>query len=478
LTPHRVHRKAVAAPPCRTPDAKDCLARHMPPPRYCPHRPTARQQEFLALDCLEALYGGAAGGGKSQALLMAALQYVDLPGYSALILRRDKQRLKLAGGLIPRSHEWLRGKGAIWNDVRSQWVFPTQGVPATLTFGYLKTSLDRYRYGSSEFQFIGIDELTEFLEEDYLFLFSRLRRRKGIGAPPRMRGASNPGGVGHVWVKGRFSIPRSVAVTASADERRADQRRFIPARIDDNPFLDAAEYRRSLAQLPPVVRQRLLSGDWSVEEASVFRRECLRYYRDSAGQLQIFDQYSRPLQTVELPEYWRFCTVDPAGAPADAARGGSWAVIQVWDQPRGTLAHLLLLRHQWRQQKVPFTEFMEAIREIRDQWRPHRILIEDERLGRAIVDHLRDLRPETIATQGRDKYLRAIPLINKFESGHILLPLDPVPWREALETELLAWRGGNDEQADQIDAAAYAAIVAQEHNGTREPVVLEPMRLS
>src|SRR5437870_5506170 len=84
-------------------------------------RPSNPQTHFLKLDCLEAFYGGAAGGGKSQALLMAALQYVHVPGYSALILRRDTRRLGLAGGLIPRSFEWLSNQKAKWDTAKNQW---------------------------------------------------------------------------------------------------------------------------------------------------------------------------------------------------------------------------------------------------------------------------------------------------------------------------------------------------------------------
>lgn len=178
--------------------------------KWCPQKPHPKQMSFLRLNCLEALFGGAAGPGKSSALLMAALQYVHVPGYSALILRTDLQRLQLAGGLIPRSHEWLYGKGgATWNGNRYQWTFPTgDGLrPATLQFGYLSNAQDKYRYGSSEYQFIAFDELTEFPEEDYLFMFSRLRMTEDIAAQGplyRIRSASNPGGKGHQWVQNRF----------------------------------------------------------------------------------------------------------------------------------------------------------------------------------------------------------------------------------------------------------------------------------
>ena len=254
--------------------------------RFCPFSPTARQQQFLAATELEVLFGGAAGGGKSVALLMTALAHVHVPGFAALILRKDTQRLTLAGGLIPRSHEWLAGKEeATWNAARRQWSFHTGHAPATITFGYLASDLDKFRYASSEFQLIAFDELTELHEADYLFLFSRLRRASTIGVPLRMRAASNPGNIGHAWVKQRFVEPGSrFKVQGSTLEEahstlnfepgtlnsNAPDRLFIPSRIADNPHLGAAEYRRSLIHLPPVERERLLAGDWSIQEHARF----------------------------------------------------------------------------------------------------------------------------------------------------------------------------------------------------------------
>ncbi len=184
---------------------------------YCPHDPWPKQRTFLDLPCKEAFYGGAAAGGKSDALLMAALQYVHVPNFAALILRKDTQRLRLSGGLIPRSHEWLAGSGATWNDNVRRWTFSTAGADATISFGYLKDSRDKYRYGSSEYQYIGFDELTEFPEEDYLFLFSRLRKTTDIDVPLRMRSASNPGNLGHHWVKNRFIPDEAIRLTRTWD---------------------------------------------------------------------------------------------------------------------------------------------------------------------------------------------------------------------------------------------------------------------
>ena len=127
--------------------------------RYIPQAPTPKQAAFLLLPVIEAFYGGQPGGGKSSALLMAALQYVDVPGYSALLLRRTYADLALAGALMDRARSWLSGTDAQWNEQRKIWRFPSG---ATLTFGYLENANDKYRYQGSEFQFVGFDEISQF----------------------------------------------------------------------------------------------------------------------------------------------------------------------------------------------------------------------------------------------------------------------------------------------------------------------------
>jgi hypothetical protein len=213
---------------------------------YVPHEPTPPQRAFLGLTCREALYGGAAGGGKSDALLMDALQHVHVPKYSAILFRRTYTDLALPGAIMDRSHDWLSATDAKWNDRDKTWVFPSG---ASLTFGYLDGPRDHYRYQGSEFQYVGFDELTQFLEKQYLYLFSRLRKSVDIDVPLKMRGATNPGDIGHEWVKRRFL-------------EEPEGRQFVPAKLEDNPHLDLHEYEQALAQLDPVTRQQLRDGLW------------------------------------------------------------------------------------------------------------------------------------------------------------------------------------------------------------------------
>ena len=214
--------------------------------KYMIHQPLPKQAAFLLLPHREAFYGGEPGGGKSDALLMGALQHVDVPDYAALLLRRTYTDLALPEALMDRAQGWLAGSDAHWSEQRKTWTFPSG---ATLTFGYLENEKDKYRYQSAAFQYIGFDELSQFMESQYLYLFSRLRRLMGSDVPLRMRGGSNPPATSEgQWVKRRFILDRS------------GKRPFIPAGLQDNPFIDRAEYLESLDYLDEATRRSLF--DW------------------------------------------------------------------------------------------------------------------------------------------------------------------------------------------------------------------------
>jgi predicted phage terminase large subunit-like protein len=216
---------------------------------YCPESPSIPQQVFLRSNAMEALFGGAAGGGKSSALLMAALQYIEIPHYSAMLFRRTLADLTLPGALMDRFRDWTAPYEEIrFNQNTYTAVFPSG---ARITFGYLNNKDDYLRYKGVEAQFIGMDEVTEIRESDYRYLFSRLRRPASgplAQVPLRMRAASNPA---PNWVRQRFLI-----------EGIEKGRIFVPSLLEDNPGVDADSYRRALRELDPIERARLESGDW------------------------------------------------------------------------------------------------------------------------------------------------------------------------------------------------------------------------
>lgn len=268
--------------------------------------PQPKQAAFMARPEYEALYGGAAGGGKSDALVVEALRQVGIPHYKALIVRKTYPQLAelidKSLNYYPRAYPKAR-----YNASAHTWNFPSG---AKILFGSMQYTKDRTRYQGQAYDFIGFDELTHFTWDEYSYLFSR-NRPNGPGTRVYIRASANPGGVGHGWVKERFVTAGKPMTTIwedvtwrdpSGQEHRARQSRiFVPSSVFDNPALlnNDPDYVRRLASMPEAERKALLYGDWDTFSGQVFTewRNDPDHYED-----QLWTHVIHPFR---VPDSWR-----------------------------------------------------------------------------------------------------------------------------------------------------------------------------
>jgi len=223
------------------------------------------QTEFLAAAETDVLYGGAAGGGKSYAMLVDPLRYAHRAAHRALIIRRSMPELR---ELIDKSRELYPKAfpGCKYREVEKLWNFPSG---AKIEFGFLERDADVYRYQGQAYSWIGFDEITHLPTEfSWNYLASRLRTTDSE-IVPYMRCTANPGGVGAHWVKNRYILPSEPDTSFVGKDGLT--RKFIPARLEDNPFLAMdGRYEKMLKALPPTQRKQLLEGNWDVNEGAAF----------------------------------------------------------------------------------------------------------------------------------------------------------------------------------------------------------------
>ena len=223
------------------------------------------QTDFLAAPERDVLYGGAAGGGKSYAMLIDPLRFAHRAAHRALILRRSMPELR---ELIDKSRELYPKAfpGSKYKEVEKLWNFPSG---AKVEFGFLERDADVYRYQGQAYSWIGFDEITHLPTEfGWNYLASRLRTTDPE-ISTYMRCTANPGGVGANWVKKRYVDPYPPNESFKGEDNLT--RKFIPARLDDNPYLaEDGRYEEMLMALPPTQRKQLLEGNWDVNEGAAF----------------------------------------------------------------------------------------------------------------------------------------------------------------------------------------------------------------
>jgi predicted phage terminase large subunit-like protein len=400
-------------------------------PSFCPEEPSITQKVFLRTNAIEALFGGAAGGGKSSALLMSALQFVDVPNYSAILFRRTFADLSLPGALMDRFKSWITLYDDVhWNNNSFVATFPSG---ARISFGYLNNQADYLRYKGSEFQFIGMDEVTEIRESDYRYMFSRLRRPASgplSEVPLRMRCASNPA---PNWVRQRFIV-----------EGLAENRVFVPSKLTDNPGIDATSYRQALQALDPIERRRLEEGDWwSTTLGTLFERESI----------EIIDMSDVPKSdpNAKIVRFWDLAATEPSHSNPDP----DWTVGTLMLFSDGIAYILDVKRARLKGEKVEQLIAQTAYED--GQTVPIRMEQEPGSSGKALIDqYARYVLPGYdfmgIRATG-DKVTRARPFAAAVANGNVRIVRGP--WLTSWLDELSSFPEACDHD-DQVDSAVGA----------------------
>lgn len=455
-----------------------------------------KQQKFLGINDLEVYTGGSGGGGKSDSLLLAALQFADVPTYSAVVFRSTFKNLNRSGSIMDRCRDWLRDSDAHWDGNDYRFTFPGG---AKIGFAYMESLKHADQHRSAEYVFCAYDEVTEIPEECYRFLFSRMRRNKnGPAIPLRCRSASNPGGEHAAWVKSRFIPPEYLACkdndyrfsraweksdpcgdcggTGKLDDIEClycdglgkQVRVFLPSRVQDNPALDANEYRKSLSRMTWIERMQVEHGDWDITaEGGVFRMAWLRYYTVQGEYLRLtrFDEHNRPLPDVIVSrrEAMVFVTADTA---TKAKTSADYSVIATWlfHRATGSLALLDVIR-----KKVDTPDLLPLLSGACLQAKAKFVLIEEASSGTELIQLLRKnnaciggIPVKSYLTGSLDKVARSAPAQLRMESGMVYFPAFETAWKAECVAELLSFpKSVNDDFVDNVSMAAW---YAENHN--------------
>lgn len=233
------------------------------------YEPSARQTKFHTSPSFETLYGGAAGGGKTAAIVAEAITYsMEYPKARVYIFRKTIPELKqsIVPEIYKQAADYIERGGMKYNAQDRTFVFTNGSI---IQLAYLENPQDMFRYQSAEIHLLCFDELTHFSQEEYEWVKSRVRGM--TDAPKKVMCATNPGNIGHAWVKAYF-IDIASPETIYVDPRSEKSRQFIPAKVTDH--IDKGfqkEYTAVLNSMSnPDLRRALLEGDWDIFAGQAF----------------------------------------------------------------------------------------------------------------------------------------------------------------------------------------------------------------
>lgn len=454
---------------------------------YIPFRPTSRQAIFLLHnDIREVGYGGAAFGGKTEALLAASVMYHDIPNYAALIFRKTLEDMKKPNAILDRALKWWQGQAGVkWHPTQHQFEFYSG---AKIKFAQAANMADALAHNSAEYHFIGTDEGHLTPVQPAIYLISRLRRLKSDQhIPSRIRIAFNPpvDQLG-AWVKYRYLSAEALEcqhkdrdkyfsqVWWNSSGESKERRAFIPARMQDNPYGDIDDYKRSLAELDPVTRKQLEEGDMTVHGQGRFDRNWFPRYHDIGDALIAGEKYYGADDLIRKVLLKITIWVDPANRTKKTSKNTCFLVTAQDHKNRLFILDVVL-------RKLPLEGIIPTLYQLSQRWKPMYAGFEANGFQFALVNEARcRLRYpnmcviKEVEPEGKSKLTRATPAIHKASQAEIFVPRDPAPpWLEGWFSELELFTGDDtlDVYTDQVDTLAYDVLdMGEQFGGSPLPV--------